>query len=322
MTRKMTVAEMIAGGGQYFKYLTRGGLFNINLEVTKRCNARCDFCDYWRDKAALELDDYTPVVKQLKPLSVSLTGGEPLLRQDLPEIIAKLRNGLRFIHISLINNGSLLTVKRGLALWEAGLDEMSISLDYTDERHDRERGIPGLARRILDIAPQLQAEGVNLCFNMVMKRENFREIPQMLRRIARLNIKVSLSTYNGWRIGNNRHSIRKSDMHDLKRVVQEIMHLRESSGLITTGDYYLEKIPQYVSQGGVDGCTAGVNWLQVTPDGMIKRCSDHPAACHYTEWHRGRLAPTDCTQCWYSCRGAAQEPQTWKRFVEMARDAL
>ncbi len=322
MPRKMTVPEMIVGGGKYFKYLACGGLFNINLEVTKRCNACCDFCDYWQENVSSELDDYTPIIKKLKPLSVGITGGEPLLRKDLAKIIADLRNSTRFLHISLICNGSLLTLKRGLELWESGLDEMSVSLDYTDERHDHERGIPGLARRILDIAPQLKAAGVNLCFNMVIKKENFREIPHKLRLIAPLGIKVSLSTYNGWRTGNDKHAIQKTELDTLKQVIQEIMHLRETLGIITTGEYYLEKIPQYISQGGIKGCTAGINWLQVTPDGMIKRCSDHPVACHYTEWHEKRFVPTDCTNCWYSCRGAAQEPQTLERFVEMAKDAL
>jgi len=322
MARKMTVSEMIAGGSKYFKYLVSGGLFNINLEVTKRCNARCDFCDYWQEDISSELNDYTPLVKKLKPLSVGLTGGEPLLRKDLAKIIADLRNSSRFLHISLINNGSLLSLKRGLELWESGLDEMSVSLDYTDERHDRERGIPGLARRILETAPKLKAAGVNLCFNMVIKKGNFREIPQMLRLIAKLGIKVSLSTYNGLRIGNDTHSIKKSELDALKQVLDEIMHLRETSGIITTGEYYLEKIPRYISEGGINGCTAGINWLQVTPDGMIKRCSDHPVACHYSEWHRNRFAPTDCASCWYSCRGAAQEPQTLERFIEMAKDAL
>ncbi|RLB09321.1 MAG: hypothetical protein DRG59_02735, partial [Deltaproteobacteria bacterium] len=79
-SRPLSVREMIYGGISLARYLATGGLFNINLEVTKRCNARCDFCDYWKEPRGIELDDYVPVIKHLKPLSVSLTGGEPLLR--------------------------------------------------------------------------------------------------------------------------------------------------------------------------------------------------------------------------------------------------
>jgi hypothetical protein len=55
---------------------------------------------------------------------------------------------------------------------------------------------------------------------------------------------------------------------------------------------------------------------------MIKRCSDHPIACHFSDWREGLFAPTDCDRCWYSCRGAAQKPWTLKRFIQVAREAL
>ena len=170
MSRKLTPSEMVIGGYKFFKYLARGGLLNINLEITKRCNARCNFCDYWQEESPPELTDYVPVVRQLKSLSVSLTGGEPLLRPDLANIIASLRQNFGFLVIGLVTNGLLLTSKRGRELWEAGLNELTISLDYLDERHDRDRGLPGLARHILAVVPPLKDTGVNVCFNMVLKK--------------------------------------------------------------------------------------------------------------------------------------------------------
>src|SRR5512138_2719559 len=97
MSRKLTPKEMAIGGYKFFGYLLRGGLLNINLEVTKRCNARCNFCDYWKEEPTEELRDYVQVVRKLNPLSVSLTGGEPLLRADLTELIASLRRNFGFL---------------------------------------------------------------------------------------------------------------------------------------------------------------------------------------------------------------------------------
>ena len=322
MSRKLTRVEMIIGGYKFFNYLLKGGLFNINLEVTKRCQARCDFCDYWKEEPVQELKDYIPVVKKLNPLSVSLTGGEPLLRKDLPQLIASLRRNFRFLFISLITNGGLLTLEKGLELWNAGLDELSISLDYLDHRHDEGRGLPGLTEHILSVAPRLKAAGVNLCFNVVMKRGNFLEVPQLVSEITRLGIKVSVSTYNGWRTNNQNHVIAQSEIHSLEGVIAELKNLRNTLGNLTSGDFYLDGIPRFFKDGTMPGCTAGLNWIQVTPDGMIKRCSDHPVSGHYSEWRDGFFRRTDCGRCWYSCRGAAQEPWTLKRFIEMSRDAL
>jgi len=322
MARKLSVAEMIGGGNKFFGYLVRGGMFNINLEVTKRCNARCDFCDYWRIKAPRELKDYVPVVKKLSPLSVGLTGGEPLLRNDLADLIAGLRNNFKFLHIGLITNGALLTREKGLELWRAGLDGLSLSLDYLDERHDRERGLPGLTKHILTVVPELRAEGVSLCFNVVMKKENYLEVPQIIQRAYEMDIRVSLSTYNCWRINNKEHMIQSTELARLSEVISEVKHLKKELGNVTTGDYYLNRVPEFIANKAVSGCTAGVNWVQVTPDGMIKRCSDHPISCHYTNWRKSFFSPTPCGQCWYSCRGAAQEPWTFRRFISQARQAL
>lgn len=322
MSRTLTRSEMVIGGYRFFRYLIRGGLFNINLEVTKRCNARCDFCDYWKEKRTGELTDYVPVVKQLNPLSVSLTGGEPLLREDLPEVIASLRRNFGFLYLSLITNGSLLTRERGLELWAAGLDELSISLDYLDERHDEGRGLRGLTKHIVAVAPELVAGGVNLCFNLVVKRGNYREVPQIVRDCAAMGIKVSVSTYNAWRTNNSSHLIGEDELYALRYVIEELKDLKRTRGNLTTSDAYLERIPQFFERKSIPGCTAGLNWVQVTPDGMIKRCSDHPVAMPFRKWREGCFEPTSCGNCWYSCRGAAQEPWTWKRFIAMAKDAL
>jgi MoaA/NifB/PqqE/SkfB family radical SAM enzyme len=313
---------MAAGGCKFFNYLVRGGLFNINLEVTKRCNARCNFCDYWKEKPVRELDDYVPLVRKLKPLSVGLTGGEPLLRKDLVHVIRSLRRNFSFLFISLITNGSLLTLNRGLELWEAGLDELSISLDYLDERHDEERGLPGLVAHIFSVAPRLRAAGVNMCFNVVIKGGNYRNIPQILQRAAEMGIKISLSTYNCWRIGNEVHMIGEDDWVALTEMIEQVKRLKDHIGHLTTGEYYLDRIPQFFRERSIPGCTAGLNWIQVTPDGMIKRCSDHPVAGHFSAWRKGFFRQTLCDRCWYSCRGAAQEPWTVNRFLEMSREAL
>ena len=49
----------------------------LNLEITKLCNARCDFCDYWQTKHEERLSDYTPVIKKINPLVTVIRAGSP-----------------------------------------------------------------------------------------------------------------------------------------------------------------------------------------------------------------------------------------------------
>ncbi len=57
-----------------------------------RCNARCGFCDYWKtpaDAKATELKSFADAARFFNPMLVTFTGGEPLLRRDLEDLVAR-----------------------------------------------------------------------------------------------------------------------------------------------------------------------------------------------------------------------------------------
>jgi molybdenum cofactor biosynthesis enzyme MoaA len=115
----------------------------LNFEVTMRCNARCGFCDYWKTPAAAkdeEIAEFGEIARTFSPMLVTFTGGEPTLRKDLEQIVASVRQSVRFTYVQLITHGGMLSLDRALSLWNAGVDQFNISLDYLDERHDQARG--------------------------------------------------------------------------------------------------------------------------------------------------------------------------------------
>jgi cyclic pyranopterin phosphate synthase len=115
-------------------------LTDVRVSVTDRCNFRCRYCmprehfdqahRYLPRAEILSFEEIVRVVGALQPLGlkkVRLTGGEPLLRQDLPTLVAMLAD-LPGLEIALTTNGSLLT-KHARALRSAGLSRVTISLD-------------------------------------------------------------------------------------------------------------------------------------------------------------------------------------------------
>jgi cyclic pyranopterin phosphate synthase len=117
-------------------------LADLRVSVTDRCNFRCRYCmprehfdpqhRYLPRAEILSFEEIVRVVGALLPLGlrkVRLTGGEPLLRSELPELVAMLR---RFpeLDLALTTNGSLLS-KHAQALRDAGLDRLTVSLDST-----------------------------------------------------------------------------------------------------------------------------------------------------------------------------------------------
>src|SRR5437764_4137493 len=124
----------------------------VHFEVTLRCNARCGFCDYWKtDPSARrsELTSYADAARYFNPMLVTFTGGEPTLRLDLEDLVSAVDRAVSLKYITLITHGAMLTPERAQSLWDAGVNQFNISLDYLDERHDRARGIPGPTAKIL-----------------------------------------------------------------------------------------------------------------------------------------------------------------------------
>lgn len=120
-----------------------------DIALTYDCTMNCTHCSATklkdRSRREMSVDDYAMLSRQLIAngvVAVQITGGEPLLRDDLEEIIRALQPTKLFI--SVVTNSSLVTRERLERLQEAGLDNLCVSLDNWDSAvHDRWRGTPG-----------------------------------------------------------------------------------------------------------------------------------------------------------------------------------
>lgn len=290
----------------------------MNLEVTKFCNAKCDFCDYWKTKKSPRLDDYVDVVRKVRPIVVNITGGEPLLRKDLPHLIRRIHENTFFIYIGMVTHGQLLTVEKARELWDSGLDQLSISMNYLGEAHDRERGIPGLFDHLSKLIPQLLMTGVdNVILNTVIMNENLNVIPRILRQAYEWGIKVSFSSYTALKNGNAEHLVSPEKMRKLRDLIDEIEVLKRAYGNVVSSSYYLNMVPYYFEHGYVEDCKAGQKFIQATPDGYLKACPELPVTQHFSDYKPWK-EQVDCTKCWYGCRGESQVPVTIERFRELA----
>lgn len=108
----------------------------LRLSLTARCNLACPYClpDGVEPPGLLSLEQRLAAIEAAVDLGVSslrLTGGEPLLHAGLEQLVAEVqplrRRGLR--EIALTSNGALLSGERALALRQAGLDRITLSLD-------------------------------------------------------------------------------------------------------------------------------------------------------------------------------------------------
>ena len=307
--------------GKYAYLRARKRPVLLNVEVTMRCNAKCGFCDYWKTPAESkrdELSSFSDAVRFFNPMLVTFTGGEPTLRRDLEDIVRATRNAVRLTYVQLITHGAMLSVDRAVSLWNVGVDQFNISLDYLDERHDAARGIPGLAAKILDTVPRMKAAGVGgIKFNTVIKNDNLDEVIRIVEMADRLGVGVNVSVYTDFKNGNRDHLL-GADTAQLDETIRTLLaHKQKRRGVISNSDHYLEQIPRWVRGELTEPCRSGIDTVHIDPRGFVRRCPDFPADVPWQEYKR--YEPINCDSCFYACRGEAQAPL---RLVSRVRDVL
>jgi len=295
----------------------------LNLEVTMRCNAKCGFCDYWKTPAeakAEELREFADIARRFNPMMITFTGGEPTLRRDLEDIVASVRAATSLSYLTMITHGGMLTLDRAQSLWDAGLDQFNISLDYLDGRHDAARGIPGLTAKIMDTVPRMKAAGIgSVRFNTVIKNDNLDQLLPIVHTAARMGAGVNFSVYTDAKNGNGEHLLNDAQHRALDAAIGALLdYKRRHRGVITNSDHYLAEIPRWVRGQLTEPCPSGTTTVHVDPKGTVRRCPDFPPDVDWRQWKP--YAPIACDDCFYACRGEAQAPMRWSRVLDvMAR---
>lgn len=292
----------------------------VHFEVTLRCNARCNFCDYWKTDASerdRELKSYADAARYFNPMLVTFTGGEPTLRRDLEDVVHAVSDAIRLKYITIISHGAMLTPERAWSLWEAGINQFNISLDYLDGRHDEARGIPGLTDKIFRNVPGMLERGIdNIRFNTVIKDDNLDQIFPIVERAASIGCGVNLSVYTDSKNGNRDHLLREDQLREVDDLVARLLaYKRGRRGIITNSDYYLEQIPRYVRGEMTEPCQSGMSTIHVDPAGFVRRCPDFPVDFHWKDFEKYK--PIDCNACYYACRGEAQAPLRLSRVRDV-----
>jgi GTP 3',8-cyclase len=194
-------------------------LETLRVSITDRCNFRCVYCMpkevFGRDHVFLErkqllsfeeIERVVRVFTQLGVRTVRITGGEPLLRRDVEDLIGLL-GAIPGLELALTTNGALLPQKAE-ALARAGLDRVTVSLDSVDDAAFRAlNDVDFPVARVLEGIDAAEAAGLRVKVNAVVKRganddgivalaERFRGTPHVLRFIEYMDVGHS----NGWRL--------------------------------------------------------------------------------------------------------------------------
>ena len=276
--RKVPLAQslrIIAQGAQ--NWVARRPIV-VSFEVTDSCTCFCRHCDHGGqkdDSKNLKPPDYLRYTRKLKPCVVQVSGGEPLMRDDLPEIVRNIKQPNGLPYIILVSSWSLMTEERYLALRQAGVDQFSVSLDFPDERHDEFRGYPGLYSHLDDVIPGCAKHGYDdIVLNTCITAANVGEINGAADQAKKWGVNICYSAYTFRRTGCRELFPGTPEMlRILREQFVRIESRRDETNWIVSAPTTLDATKEYFENAGAPGCKAGLRFLVVTADGMLQPCS-------------------------------------------------
>lgn len=287
--------------------------YSISFEVTRSCNALCKHCHLGGiipNEERATPAEYAQRCRELKPVVTMISGGEPLLRTDLEDIVKALKREGKALHTTLTTNGALLTKQRYDHLREAGVDLFSLSLDYPDERQDEFRGIPGLFSKITRLLEEISGlEDKAITFSCVVQKENFRDLLPLAEFAREWGVKLNLSTYTWLRTQNKAFMIPKDELSGLEEMITKLRAHKKLYDTIIVSDYTFKKMLEYFKNESVGRCRAGEKFLIVNPDATLSACGLHLG--HYSsqkEIKEDFLLNNTCGDCMTSIRANTEKP--------------
>lgn len=267
--------------------------YTLVAELTYKCPLRCVYCsnplDYRRHADELDTETWLRVFREAEDLGVvqlNLTGGEPLIRNDLEALIEEAHR--LDLYTNLITGGIPLTLERLTRFRALGLDSVQLSIqDMAAGESDRIAGLRSFDRK-LEVGRWVKSLGFPLTLNVVLHRDNLDRLAGVItlaEELAADRLELANTQYVGWALLNRHALLPTRDQLDRARAVaaearERLRGLMEV--LFVTPDYYSD-FPKACMDGW------GRRFLVVSPDGLVLPChAAHtlPGLEFENVWHR------------------------------------
>lgn len=258
--------------------MTTNRPFSLIAELTYRCPLRCPYCsnplDCGDDQYRQELptEDWLRVIQEASTLGVlqlGLTGGEPLLRDDLDVLVEVASNA--GLYSTLVTAGTLFTPERAASLRDAGLDHVQISIqDSQAAESDRIAGTRSFDKK-LEAARLAKALGFPLTLNFVLHRHNLDRIEEILELCEALEadrVELANTQYYGWALSNRSALLpTREQLEWAERAVAAVRERRSfPMGILYVIPDYYEEYPKPCMGGW------GRRALAIAPNGDVLPC--------------------------------------------------
>jgi SynChlorMet cassette radical SAM/SPASM protein ScmE len=288
---------------------------SVDIEITSRCNLRCRYC-YYFDNPGVEYHDL-PTEEWLQffaelgkcvIMDVTLQGGEPFIRKDLPQLIEGIcRNRMRF---AILSNGTLIDDPIAAFLAETGrCDSVQVSIDGSGpETHDACRGKGSFEKAIRGIRT-LQRHRVSVAVRVTIHRHNVHDLEAIAHLLLEDLGLGGFSTNSAGYLGSCRQTaeevmlttkdrqeametlLRLSELYD-GRISAQAGPLAEVQMWNRMEEARNENAPPFPDGGALTGCGCYNSKINIRADGVVTPC------CMLPHMELGRVNYDPLTEIW------------------------
>ena len=256
----------------------RGNPRWLLAELTYACPLQCPYCsnpiDYAQHSNELSTDDWLRVFTEARAMGavqLGLSGGEPLIRKDLPELIRHAR-GLGY-YINLITSGYGLSEEKIVALKEAGLDHIQISIQAPEASLNNYLAGTESFEEKKRVARLIKKHGYPMVLCVVIHRENIhlmQEILEMAEELGADYLELANTQYYGWAHINRDQLLPNREQFEQAEAIAQAYKEKVKGRMkiyYVVPDLYEDR-PKACMNGW------GTTFLTVAPDGMALPCHE------------------------------------------------
>ncbi len=267
-------------------------------DCTRRCNLQCVHCGASKEKYANELstDEILHVIDDLAKMKVNMfavTGGEPLLRNDLFEILCHASK--KGIVTGIASNGFLITKDVAAKIKDIGVSSIQISIDGTKETHNKIRNSPSsFDKAVSAITYLIEAKIPLIQVATTITTSNISELDEIKQLLLKLKVKH-------WRIGIIMPIGRATDkdlMLDAEQLKWLLDFVKQNKHVlnISIGENlpYLLEYEESIRDGPVL-CPVGITACCIGVDGNVRGCPEQPDTQEFIE---GNIKEKSITSIW------------------------
>lgn len=306
--------------GIVVRSLTPNRPYHAQWMLTRRCNYRCKGCNVWQEQDAKELPTKEikkglDTLRELGVVDLVLSGGNPLLREDIDEII---EYASRYFITTVYDNGSMAAEKKD-ALRRA--DFVAISIDSLNPRkNDYIKGVPGAWKKAMQTVEELREAGISVGVTPTISQLNMYEIVKVTEHFLKKKVPVwySLYSYDSsdgncqlFKIGKQNDEFLITDREAMVNLCDNLMALKKKKSQILLTDKILEAVKTLYSENRRTWrCRALQNFLIIDHLGRVAGCHlydpivpihDLPKVWNSEKLDSLRRDYSNCTRCTYIC---------------------